>query len=161
MLIDTLHDEALKIVFRFLNERDRLRFMVTNKRFKPLLQERRTVANEALERLRMNYPNLCFKHHYRDADGWTYYHTYTVRLYRGDPDLYVPGDLGLMLVTDEVYAYTSKGLRFSNNPINSIFSPWACAFVDLKHRQDDRRINANENARSLHSMLVGFSRRVV
>ena len=153
--------DLFKQVFHFLNERHRLRFMVTNKRFKPLLQERRTVAKEDLERLRTNYTNLCFEHHFSDADGWTNYHTYTVRLYRGDPDLYVPGDLGLMLVTDEMYAYTSKGLRFSNNPISHIFSPWACAFVDLENHQDDRRIDAYGNARSLHSMLVGFSRRVV
>ena len=93
-MISILSCELFKHIFRFLNERDRLRFMGTHARFVPLLQERRAVAKEALERLRVTFPKLCFQHNHA-MRGWRFYHTYTVRLYRGDPDINVPGDLGL------------------------------------------------------------------
>ena len=159
----TLPCEILDRVFRFIgDDRSRLLFMATIKRFKPLREERRAVAKETLERLRTKYPSLCFMHNYKDERGSDYYHKYTVRLYRGDPDLYVPGDLGLICVTDKVHGYYSSGVEFSNHKITRFFSPWACAFVDPERHEDDLRAEADDaRPRSLQSVLVGASRRVV
>ena len=156
MLIDTLHDEALKIVFRFLNERDRIRFMVSNKKFAHLLAERRKAAAEALECLRETYSMLEFKWVVEREKGVeVLYHTYKVRLYRGDPDIKVWGDLGLMHVA------VSKHVR-PYPPFDSIrfFSPWSRSFVHQKI-SDDERIDADEDQTSLHSTLTRISKRIV
>jgi hypothetical protein len=159
-MMDHLSCDLLNRVFRFLDERFRLRFMVTNKRFAPLLEERRKVAREALERVRERFPKLYFRHN-DCSDGWNYYHTHTVRLYRGDPDMGVPGDLGLLRVTHVMYGYTSCGVRFDQYPTDRIFSPWACAFVHPETHEDDERVSADADKRSLRSRLVQISRRVV
>jgi hypothetical protein len=151
-------------VFHFLQESERLRLMATSKRFAPLRKERLEVAKEALERLRKKFPKLFFRYDdLSDPTGWKHYNTYTVRMYRGDPDIGVPGDLGLLRITHVRYGYTSRGVRFDQGPSDYIFSPWACAFVypETHEEDDDRPVNADADERSLHSRLVQISRRVV
>jgi hypothetical protein len=161
-MADVLSCDLSRNALRFLDESDRLRLMATSKRFAPLRKERLNVAKEALERLREKCPKLFFRHDdCSNASGWNYYHTYTVRLYRGDPDIAVPGDLGLLRITQVTYGYTSRGVRFDQGPIDLIFSPWACAFVHPETHEDDQRVSADGDQRSLRTRLVQISRRVV
>ena len=150
-------------VLHFLQESERLRLMATSKRFAPLRKERFEVAKEALERLRKKFPKLLFRYDdLSDPTGWKRYNTYTVRMYRGDPDIGVPGDLGLLRITHVMHGYCSRGVRFDYGPMDYIFSPWACAFVYPEtHEDDDRPVNAEADERSLRSRLVQISRRVV
>jgi hypothetical protein len=149
-------------VLRFLDERDRLRLMATNKRFAPLRLERLKVAKEALERLRKKFPRLSFRHDdLSDPTGWKHYNTYTMRTYRGDPDIGVSGDPGLLCITHVKYGYTWSGVRFDQGPSDYIFSPWACAFIYPETHEDDRPVNADADEKSLRSRLVQISRRVV
>jgi len=161
-MIIGLSPELLKHTFHFLEERERLHLMITSKRFAPLLKERLAVAKEALESLRAKFPKLFFLHNdCCSVTGWNYYHSYSVRLYRGDPDVGVPGDLGLLCITDNTHGYSSNGIRFNQDPIELIFSPWACAFVHPETHEDDRPVGESDKPTELRSRLVRASRRVV
>ena len=159
MLID-LPQSLLRAVFHFLNERDRLRCMVTNKAFESLLIERKEVAKEALKLFRQTCPGLKFDRTTRFPNGTEYRSTFTVRLHRGDPDLDTQGDLGLMRVVHASHMVNAAGAIFRQGDFIRFFSPWACAFVH-PWTGDDERIRASEDPESLYSRLAQIAKRVV
>ena len=159
MLID-LPQSLLRAVFHFLNERDRLRCMVTNRAFESLLIERKEVAKEALKLFRQTCPGLEFNRITRFHNGTEYRSTFTVRLYRGDPDLEIQGDLGLMRVVHASHMVNSTGAIFRQEDFIQFFSPWSCAFVHPR-TGDDECIRANEDPESLYSRLAQISKHIV
>jgi len=158
MLID-LPQSLLRAVFHFLNERDRLRCMVTNKAFESLLIERKEVAKEALKLFRQTCPGLEFNRITRFHNGTEYRSTFTVRLHRGDPDLEIRGDLGLMRVVHASHMVNAAGAIFRLEDFIRFFSPWSCAFVHPR-TDDDECVRANEDPESLYSRLAQISKRM-
>jgi hypothetical protein len=101
-----------------------------NKALAPLLTERRNAAKDALERLREMHPTLSFVSAavYSAEDYWDH-HTYTVRLHRGDPDVGIWPDLGLLRIADVCCTMSTDGRVVARSENQSLFCPSTRVYV--------------------------------
>ena len=152
-------DDTMRIVFNYLNERDRVRFLVTTKTLTHWLLFRRQVAHDTLVRLREELPALCFSHKEKREKS-TIYHKYTVRLYRGDIDVYEYPDLGLMKICDSSKVNMWSGNTYDGDDLVRFFAPWMSRFVseisDDNHALNDTKegCNLDENGVPMNESLA-------
>ena len=132
-------DDTIRIVFSYLNERDRLRFLVTTKALGHWLTERRQAACDTLKRL------VGIK----EQSGHTYFYTKDAHArficYKTHYVSLFPDDKGLLSVSTTWYNVMRSGTGFDGGSSDLYFSPWVSAFVYAKEINDFHNVEDDEN----------------
>lgn len=145
--------EAVRLVLGALTERERVRFLCTNKALSAWLAERRTIALAAFEAL---------KPHGRFAHGEVRFHD-RFEVTRGTTSrtrtVTLDGRSLFRICCDECFEEWS-GRNFKYQPIVLTFSPWAHALI---RRCKDERVDAAkaEAWGEFYQHLLTASKRVV
>ena len=139
-------EDIIRLVFGYLNERDRLRFMAASKMFTHWLIERRLAAHYTLDRLvgvKQSNGYTCFET-VDQRDLFVCYKTHYVCLF--------PDDKGLLHVYTSWTDVTRSGIELDSGVFNRYFSPWVSTFVYSK-KHDDFCIKEDDKSDSLWNRL--------